>query len=77
MYFEEFEMDNGGIRILWTYNRQSLQLPWTLKVRPLAVFRSFSSFSGLALRKTWRKSAVRLRIRECINAFANISKILG
>jgi len=63
MYFEEFEMNNGE-----PVFRQSLQLPWTLKVRPLAVFRSFSSFSGLALRKTWRKSAVRLRIRECINA---------
>lgn len=38
--------------------------PCTLNVRPLAVFLSFSSVSGLARRNTWRKSAVRLRIRE-------------
>ena len=35
-----------------TYHNQPLQLPCTLKVRPLAVFLSFSSFSGRALRST-------------------------
>lgn len=29
--------------------------PWTLNVRPLAVLRSFSSFSGRALRRTARR----------------------
>lgn len=47
--------------VLWTintpfherhYHMSSSQLPCTLNVRPLAVFLSFSSFSGRALRST-------------------------
>lgn len=39
-----------------------------LNVLPLAVFRSFSSLSGLARRRTWRKSAVRRLMREWMYA---------
>jgi hypothetical protein len=38
--------------------------PCTLNVLPLAVFRSFSSFSGRARFKTCKKSAVLLLILE-------------
>ena len=49
--------------------RNAVAHPCTLNVLPLAVFRSFSSFSGRARFKTCKKSAVLLLILEWINAF--------
>lgn len=44
------------------------------KVRPVAVFRSFSACSGLARLRTLRNSATLCRIRLCMYAFEHLTE---